>query len=140
MVCAHFLLCVYVCVVVFILVHEGRSKQFIELSDVTNLCVQKRLYCLKPTVQTKQRAAKKNDAAQADATDVLRPTLLCYLVPHLVLSTTIALYRQRAVVSVSLKQVGEVDKQVAADPLHSQIILKMVSEQLEGKRVQFGYV
>lgn len=102
--------------------------------------LKKRLNCLKPTVQTKQRAAKKNHAAQADTTDVLRPTLLCYLVPHLLLSTTIVLYRQRAVVSVSLKQVGEIDKQVAWDLLHSQIIPKMVGEQSKWKSVQFGYV
>lgn len=44
-----------------------------------------RPHCLKPTVQTEQRATKKNRAA-----DVSRPTSLGYLLPHLALSTAIA--------------------------------------------------
>lgn len=42
--------------------------------------------------------------------------------------------------SVSLEQVGDSDKQVAGDSLHSHIILKMVGEQSGGKRVQLGYI
>lgn len=56
---------------------------------------------------------KKNHGAQADMADVSRPTLLRYLLLHLLLSTAIAWYRQRVVVSQSFKLVGKLDKQVA---------------------------
>lgn len=46
---------------------------------------------------------KKNHGAQADMADVSRPTLLRYLLLHLLLSTAIAWYRQRVVVSQSIK-------------------------------------
>lgn len=62
---------------------------------------------------------EKNHAA-----DISRPTLPGYLLPHLAFSTAIASYRRRAVVSYSMKQGGEVDKQVAGESLHSQTVLK----------------
>lgn len=46
---------------------------------------------------------KKNHGAQADMADVSRLTLLRYLLLHLLLSTAIAWYRQRVVVSQSFK-------------------------------------
>lgn len=58
------------------------------------------------------------------AADVFRSPLPLCLPPHLVSSTAIAEYRQKAMLSFSRKQVGGVDKQVAGDSPRSQTVLK----------------